>query len=86
MTFDINECKQKFIDLSGEPRYCYITNDGTNEIIKICMTNLSGEKADYDKILNEDILPIFPYIRNYGFEKDKVRGDFYTITCSKNDE
>ena len=85
MSFDINACRQKFIDLSGAIQYGIVTNDGSNEILRLLARDLTGVKDDYDKILNDNILPTFPHLRSYGYEKDTIRGNTYMIECGKNE-
>ena len=46
---------------------------------------MTGVKYDYDKILNDNILPTFPHLRSYVYEKDTTSGNTYMIECGKNE-
>ncbi len=85
MSFDINACRQKFVDISGTIQYGEVTDNGSNSILRLLAYGLTGVKSDYDKILNDNILPTFPHLRSYGYEKDAARGNTYMIECGKNE-
>jgi len=83
MSFNISSCRKKFEDLSGIIQWCEIINDGLTETFRILVRNLTGTKADYDKILGEDIEPFFPYLKSYCFEKERNRGSVFGLECRK---
>ena len=83
MSFDINSCKQKFKDLSGNIQWAEVTNDGSKETLRLFVRDLTGVKGDYDKILNEDILPHFPILNAYSYEQYTYHGTVFGVTCVK---
>ena len=84
MSFDINACKKKFEDLSGNIQWVEVIDDGIKETFRIFVRDLIGSKVDYDKILNEDILPHFPVLNTYSFEQYTNQGTVFGVTCIKN--
>ena len=54
MSFDLNACRKKFEDLSGVIQWGETINNGSEEVFRLFVRDLVGEKADYDKILKED--------------------------------
>ncbi len=59
MSFDLESCKKKFTDLSGNIVLAEVTTDST-ENFNLIVRELKGTKNDYDKIYTEDILPHYP--------------------------
>jgi len=83
MSFDIGACRKKFEDLSGVIQWGETINTGSDEIFRLFVRDLKGVKADYDKILKEDIEPYFPDLRSYNYEKERQRGSIFVIICGK---
>lgn len=84
MSFDLNICRKKFEDLSGVIQWGEIINNGSNEIFRLFVRDLSGTKADYDKILKEVIEPHFPDLQSYNYEKERHNGSVFAVKCGKN--
>tara|TARA_Y100000748_G_scaffold299165_1_gene295568 strand:+ start:617 stop:871 length:255 start_codon:yes stop_codon:yes gene_type:complete len=84
MSFDLESCKKKFTDLSGNIVLAEVTTDST-ENFNLIVRELKGTKNDYDKIYTEDILPHYPNLRTYAYEKDETRGDYFSIVSKKNE-
>ena len=83
MSFDLSSCRKKFEDLSGVIQWGEIINNGTEEIFRLFVRDLKGVKADYDKILKEDIESYFPELRSYNYEKERHNGSIFGVTCVK---
>jgi len=84
MSFDLESCKKKFTDLSGNIVLAEITTNNT-ENFNLIVRELKGTKNDYDKIYTEEILPYYPILRTYAYEKDETRGDYFSIVSKKNE-
>ena len=83
MSFDLSSCRKKFEDLSGVVQWGETINNGTEEIFRLFVRDLSGTKADYDKILKEVIEPHFPELRTYNYEKERHNGSVFGVICVK---
>ena len=83
MSFDLSSCRKKFEDLSGVIQWGETINNGTEEIFRIFVRDLKGVKADYDKILKEDIEPYFPDLRSYNYEKERQNGSIFSIISGR---
>ena len=83
MSFDLNACRKKFEDLSGVIQWGETINNGSEEVFRLFVRDLVGEKADYDKILKEDIEPYFPILRSYNYEKERQPGSIFGVICEK---
>jgi hypothetical protein len=83
MSFDLSSCRKKFEDLSGVIQWGETINNGTEEIFRIFVRDLSGNKADYDKIVKDDIEPYFTELRSYSYEKERHNGSVFGVTCAR---
>lgn len=83
MSFDLNACRKKFEDLSGVIQWGETINNGSEEVFRLFVRDLGGEKGDYDKILKEDIEPHFPILRSYNYEKERQHGSIFGVICEK---
>ena len=46
MSFDLNACRKKFEDLSGVIQWGETINNGSEEVFRLFVRDLVGEKAD----------------------------------------
>ena len=82
MSFDLEYCKKKFTDLSGNIVLSEISTSD-DEMFSLTIRNLKGSKSEYDKIYYDDILPCYPILRTYAYEHDENRGDYFSIVAKK---
>ncbi len=83
MSFDIAACRKKFEDLSGTIQWGETINSGSDEIFRLFVRDLKGGKAEFDKILKEDIEPYFPDLRSYNYEKERQNGSIFSIISGR---
>ena len=83
MSFDIAVCRKKFEDLSGTIQWGETINSGSDEIFRLFVRDLKGGKAEFDKILKEDIEPYFPDLRSYNYEKERQNGSIFSIISGR---